>query len=405
MDKKRKRQFTIRIFCVLASFMLWLYIYNFVNPIKNIKLSNVSVELKNTEALSQFKLVMLPGDQHTLTLSLSGNVDNLQNISKDKFKLVADLSGFGFKKGDVNRIPVTITEKPDNVQVTNSEMLYINIKTDDYVEKTFSLKSDIKGKVKTGYIPFSTTFKPTEVVVSGAARYVNAVATVEGSIDITGASSDMAKNVNIKALDESRRVVNEVTISPSSASAVTLVRKIKTVGINVKTKGNIGKDYILKSITPVQDKIEVAIDENSSYNNITSLDTAPLTLDPLTTSSDQQLSLVVPDGVKLVTNNGSITVKVVVSKIIQKNVSVDIKIKNLADTLNATLEKTKASLVLSGEESVINAFKDGDADCYVDLNSLAEGADFTVPVVVKLPAGITKVSQAPQNIKVAIAKK
>lgn len=402
MDKKRKQQFTIRIVCVLASFILWLYIYNFVNPIKTIKISNVPVELKNTDALSQFKLVMLPEDKYTLSLSLSGNTGNLQNIDKDKFKLVADLSGFGFKKGDVNRIPVIITEKPDNVQVTNSEMLYINIKTDDYIEKTFQVKAEVKGKVKSGYVSFNTTFKPNDVVVSGAARYVNEVASVEGTIDVSGKSDDMQENISLKALDDSRRAINEVAISPANTNAWTLIKKIKTVGINVKTKGNIGKDYILKSITPDQDKVEVAVDNDA---NITELDTAPLLLDSLTSSSDQKLNLILPDGVRLVSGNSYVTVKVVLSKIVQKNIALDIKVKNLGSLFNAALEKTKTSLVLSGEENAINALKDGDIDCSVDLSNLAEGADFTLPVAVKLPDGITKVSQAPQTIKVVITKK
>lgn len=403
MDKKRTQQYTIRLCCLLASFALWLYIYNFVNPVKVVKY-NVNVELKNTDALSQFKLTLIPEEKYTLTLTLTGSATDLQNLSKDKFNLQADLGGFGFKKGDTNKIPVTIIQKPDNVQVSNSDMLFVNIRTDELIEKSIAVKSDITGKVKTGYFAFPTSFNPNEVLVTGAARLVNKVTSVIATINIGSANLSMESSITLKPVEENGTEVKDVTLNPKQVDAITVVKKIKSVPIIVKTKGTLNKSYILKSIVPAEESIEIAVDEKND-NSINSIDTAPLTLDTLAGSSDTQLNLILPDGVKLINNKGSIAVKVTMSKIITKNISIDIKTKNLADTLNMALDKSKVNLVLSGDESIINSIKDGDIDCYIDLNNLGEVVDLVMPITINLPTGVTELSQSPQTIKVNITKK
>ena len=403
MDKKRTQQYTIRLCCLLASFALWLYIYNVVNPIKVAKL-NVNVELKNTDALSQFKLALIPGEKYTLDLTLTGSAVDLQNIPKDQFKLEADLQGFGFKKGDVNRIPVIIIRKPDNVQVSNSDMLFVNIRTDDLIEKSIPVKSEITGKVKTGYFSFPTSFNPNEVLVTGVARLVNRVTSVIATVNIGSANLNMESSITLRAVDESGTEIKDVTLNPKQVDAITVVKKIKSVPVIVKTKGNVSKNYILKSIVPAEQNVEIAVDEKSD-NNITSIETVPLALDTLVGSLDTQLNLVLPDGVKLISNKGSIGVKITMAKIITKNIAIDIKTTNLADTLNVTLDKNKVNLVLSGDESIINGIKDGDIDCFIDLKNLGDVVDLVVPVTVKLPTGVTAVSQSPQTIKVNITKK
>ncbi|MBC8059535.1 MAG: hypothetical protein H7Y18_02605 [Clostridiaceae bacterium] len=404
MDKKRTRQYAIRLGCLFASFTLWLYIYNVVNPIKETKLREVVVELKNTEALAQFKLTLIPNEKYNLNLTLTGSADDLQNIPRDKFKLVADLEGFGFKKGDVNRIPVKIIQKPDNVQVSNSDMLYINIRTDELIEKSLPVKPEMTGKVKVGYFAFPTTFNPTEVLVTGPAKLVNKVTSTLATISIASANLNVESTITLKAVDENGTEVKDIVLNPKEVKATTVVKKIKSIPVIVKTKGALGKSYILKSIVPSEENIEIAVDEKNE-NSITSIETVPLALDTLAGSSEKQLNLVVPDGVKLISNKGSVGVKITMAKIITKNVAIDIKIKNLSDTLSVTLDKTKVNLVVSGDEGILNGIKDGDIECSIDLNTLAEVASLVVPVTIKLPAGVTVVSQAPQTVTVAIIKK
>ena len=404
MDKKRTQQYTIRLCCILASFALWLYIYNVINPIKEDTFKEVTVVLKNTDLLSKSKLTLIPNEKFSLNLTVTGSMADLQKLSKDDFKLEADLDGFGLKKGDINKIPVKIIQKPDNVKVSNIDLLFVNIKTDELIEKKMPVKSEITGKVKTGYFAFPTSFSPNEVLITGGANLVNKVVDVIATTNVGSAILNLENSITLRAVDESGSEIKDLVLNPKQIKAITVVKKIKSVPIVVKTKGTVGKNYILKSIVPLEDNIEIAVDEKSN-NNITSIETVPLALDTLVGSSETQLNLVLPEGVKLINNKGSVGVKITMTKIITKNVAIDIKTKNLTDTLIVTMDKVKVNLVLSGEESVINSVKDTDIDCSVDLNSLGETLSVVLPITVKLPAGVIATLQDPTTVTAVIAKK
>jgi len=404
MDKKRTQQYTIRLCCILASFALWLYIYNVINPIKEDTFKEVTVVLKNTDLLSKSKLTLIPNEKFSLNLTVTGSMADLQKLSKDDFKLEADLDGFGLKKGDINKIPVKIIQKPDNVKVSNIDLLFVNIKTDELIEKKMPVKSEITGKVKTGYFAFPTSFSPNEVLITGGANLVNKVVDVIATTNVGSAILNLENSITLRAVDESGSEIKDLVLNPKQIKAITVVKKIKSVPIVVKTKGTVGKNYILKSIVPLEDNIEIAVDEKSN-NNITSIETVPLALDTLVGSSETQLNLVLPEGVKLINNKGSVGVKITMTKIITKNVAIDIKTKNLTDTLIVTMDKVKVNLVLSGEESVINSVKDTDIDCSIDLNSLGETLSVVLPITVKLPAGVIATLQDPTTVTAVIAKK
>jgi len=404
MDKKRTQQYTIRLCCILASFALWLYIYNVINPIKEDTFKEVTVVLKNTDLLSKSKLTLIPNEKFSLNLTVTGSMADLQKLSKDDFKLEADLDGFGLKKGDINKIPVKIIQKPDNVKVSNIDLLFVNIKTDELIEKKMPVKSEITGKVKTGYFAFPTSFSPNEVLITGGANLVNKVVDVIATTNVGSAILNLENSITLRAVDESGSEIKDLVLNPKQIKAITVVKKIKSVPIVVKTKGTVGKNYILKSIVPLEDNIEIAVDEKSN-NNITSIETVPLALDTLVGSSETQLNLVLPEGVKLINNKGSVGVKITMTKIITKNVAIDIKTKNLTDTLIVTMDKVKVNLVLSGEESVINSVKDADIDCSVDLNTLGETLSVVLPITVKLPAGVIATLQDPTTVTAVIAKK
>lgn len=402
MDKNRKEQHLIRFCCVLVSFALWIYIVCFVNPVSNIKLSNVPVEITNTDSLSQFKFTILPNQNFTVTLNLSGNASEISKATRDQFRLSADLSGLGVKKG-VNKIPVKIVQKPDGVNITNGDTLWIYMKLDDLTEKTVPVKIETSGNVKDGYYNFPESLSPSEVVVTGAAQYVNRVTAVLGKVSLNNADSDTDVSIQVKAVDDALRSVNQVSVTPATVDLYIPVKKVKTVPVKVITKGALSNNLIFKSITAVPNSVEIAVDDKDS-GSINELSTQPIDLSAIDINNPPQAKLIIPNGVKLINSSGLVNIKVTSDKIVQKNISMNIGINNLADGLIATLDNTKVSIVLSGDESVINNLKDGDVKCSVDLTNLGEG-DYNLNVNAILPSGVQNVSMSPQTVKVNIKKK
>lgn len=403
-EKTKRQQLIVRITCLIVAFGLWLYISNVENPLGTYKLTNVAVKLISVESLSQSKLALLPGGQPTVTITLRCTAADFAAIKPEQFNLVADMGAYVVKKGE-NHIPVQVVDSPnpDNVKIVNSDNLWVSVNIDDYVEKTVPIKLNA-GDVKQGYYSLQPQLKMTDIMVSGAAKYVNMVDNVVAKCDLKDYTKDTSLTLPLQAVNSANNVVvNDVKLNPEFIDVTIPIKKVKTVGINIKTTGTLNKNTILKSLTAVPEKIDIAGDENV-LNKIDSIDTEPIDLGKLQDNSTFTVKLAMPVGVIPVNSNGIINVTASMDKSTETKISVGISVQNLGDGYSYTLSDSNVSLDILGSENIISNLKPEDITCSVDLNSLTEG-DYNLPVNVTLPDGITQVSSTPTTVKVTIAKK
>ncbi|MEL7597681.1 MAG: CdaR family protein, partial [Clostridiaceae bacterium] len=119
--------------------------------------------------------------------------------------------------------------------------------------------------------------------------------------------------------------------------------------------------------------------------------------------TDVKLNLVLPEGIKLVQGEQHIDTQVILDKVIQNNINLSINMKNLQEGASAKLQKDSVSIVVSGGKTRLNSLTSSDIGCFVNLQDLDEG-EYTVPVIIELPEGVTKISQNVQFVKVNIIK-
>jgi YbbR domain-containing protein len=200
-----------------------------------------------------------------------------------------------------------------------------------------------------------------------------------------------------------KRKKMQVQLSLKFVDVVVPVQKTKQVGINIKTKGDLNSNYILKSINPKIDKV-IITGEPKDLADINKLETEPINLSILTSEkTDVKLNLVLPEGIKLVQGEQHIDTQVILDKIIQNNINLSINMKNLQEGASAKLQKDSVSIVVSGGKTILNSLTSSDIGCFVNLQDLDEG-EYTVPVIIELPKGVTKISQNVQFVKVNIIK-
>lgn len=397
---EQKSTWIIKICCVIAAFSLWLYIVN-VGDYDVPRQVTVNVEPINVESVTERKLAILPGQKFTVTLNVKGTQSDIE-LNKDQFKVVADMSAYALSKGEI-RIPVRIDRQPVNVTVLNSESYYIKVNFDDYAQKTVPVELKIDGRVKAGFFALDETISPTEVTVSGAAKYVNQVARVEAKKNIDNMDKDLNVSLPLKAVDASGKEIENVTLDMKTVSVTMPIKRTKTVAIKVNTKGNLSKDLYLKSLSAVPDKIEIA--GGDVVNSISYLETEPIDLSSITSSKDITVKIIDQDGITLLDSDGSVRVKVVVEKIINKNFSVNISIKNVNDNFTAALSSEKATVTVTGVESAINEINSGNIYCFVDLASINSEGEHNVEVSVSVQGSTSKVSVNPETVKVTLKKK
>lgn len=403
--KIKENQILIKICCVVAAFILWLYIYNIENPTVERKIV-VPVTIVNKSILAQSKLVQVGEKEFSVSLLVKGNASDLYSIKASDFELQSDFNSYVMKKGE-NTVPVSVKKSPDDITIINNENLWIKIQLDELKQKTFSIKAVSQGKVKEGYYALEPILEIQQVEISGAGDVINKVKTIIGSYDLKSASSNINTSLALQAQDISANVLGDVVIKPSSVKVTIPVVKIKTVPINIKLQNNTSD--ISKSITAEPEKVDIAGEERI-IKDINGIDTESIDLSKIQSEENIQAKLIVPQGVKLVTGTGVVKLKINSSelnnsnKTSQKEMNLNIQIKNLNDAYTAELSSNSVSVVVSGSESIINNLSENSISCYVDASSLTEGEQ-TAGVVISLPEGVSLVSQDIQNVKLQVSKK
>lgn len=400
-EKNKRQQLIIRACCIIASFILWLYIFNVENPIRERKIS-VPVTVINKDKLSELNLVPVGEEQANVSLTIRGSASDVYLVKPEDFKLESDLGAYGVKKGE-NKIPVVIKKSPQSVSVVNNENLWIRVVLDDLKQKTIPVKVVIEGKAKEGFFAMQPIYKIAEVEVNGPSDSIKHVNSAVAKYDVKNSAKDIVTVLPLQPLDSSGNVVKDISIKPESIEITVPIKKIKSVPINVKVLGNLNSESNIKSITPVPETIDIAGDEKV-ISNISSIDTENIDISQINNKDSIEAKIIVPKNVILINSNGTIKLNINLNKSTQKELNLDIVTKNLGNNYTANLDKNKVSITISGAENIINNLKPENIECFVDLNSLQEG-DQNVNVNINLPDGVSKVSQDPSSVKVTITKK
>ena len=405
MDKEGKQQYIIKICCVIAAFALWLFITSTENPVTAYKIKNIPVQLLNADILTHSNLILVPGQELTTSLNIKGpNTSMLLNTKAEDFTVVADLSAYALKTGE-QKIPIEIRKSPDNINVINSDGLFITINLDELAKAKLPISVNVNGKPKEGFYASVAKLPQNYATVVGGAKFVNIVKELLIEMNIQGLESDVKNTYKLKAVDASGKEVKEVTVNPSNVEVEIPISKTKSVGVKVKTIGTLDPKYTLESIKVLPERLDVT-GSVDGLNQLENLNTEVIDLSKIDKSTTMEAKVLIPDGLSLVNTSGADTVKVEINlnKVVQKTISQDIKYNNLDEKYDVKLENDKNSIVISGTEAVINSLDLRKITATVDLANLVEG-QHTVKVVVTMPEGVKLISEVPDKILVTITKK
>lgn len=407
-DKSKKQEIVVRIICVILSFGLWLYVSNVENTTKEYKFDKVPVEILNTDILkTDYKLALLPNQSFTVTLNLEGPQNEVYRVTRNQFKIVANLKNYVLKKG-INEIPVEIVNSPSNINIKTG-FLKVKILLDEYDEKTVPIKADIKPNTKQGVYAAAPEVNPAKATVSGPKEYVDKVKFLSVSGEVQNVSKNVEMTLPIVAVDQENKPLQEVKVEPQVAAISIRVNKGKNVPINVTTTGKAKDGISINSIVAMPDKAEL-IGDDTILDDISQINTEALDISKITENTEVNLSLNTPKGVKVNLQGNKVKVKIVlkntIANTITKQFDTQIVTQGLDQTLDCKLDVQKVAISLKGEEAVINSIKPEDIKAQLNLQAQKEG-DYSLAPNVTFPQSnnLNLVSTTPDKVKVTITKK
>lgn len=308
MDERKDRKIIVKFFCVLLSFMLWLYVINVENPNRTVTIKDIPIVLDNEEILEKLGLSLASHNKLTTNIKVEGSATKVYSLSKDDFSLSIDLDSYALKEGE-NNIPITIDNYPEGVTIKNKDVLSIKIDIEKLVKKTFKLQNKVDISYADNYSAASTVVEPSEIEAYGPKSAINRIYSVAIVGRIKDISKDYSEYFQISAFDKNGDNISGIEFDKNKAKLILSTNKHKEVSIKPNYIGEINNKYAIESLVLSNDKINI-FGNSSVINNINEIETEPIDLSKITKNTELKCNLLLPEGVE--TDSNTIVVNITI---------------------------------------------------------------------------------------------
>ncbi len=406
MKEKMFKNLSLKILSAIFAVVLWTVIVNVYDPTTSYTFSNVSVQLINTESLTDKNYSYEIVDGGKISVYVSGPKSIVTNIKASDIVATADLSKIS-AFADYVDIHVSVVKDGqvlNNVEATpKTSAVRLSIENRD--TKTVNVVSEVTGTTADGYAVIKRTLNPTSIKVTGPSSVVETVDHAGVSFDVTGATADVTGTADIYLYDSDNNEINDssLELTQTSVNYTAQVVRTKIVSIEVRTSGRPGDGYRVSEVTLNHDSVVVYGDTNTlnSLDKIV-IPASNINVDGLTESKVFKFALSdYIDKSLSVLDNPRIEVNVKIeptsSKTITLNTS-DIKVSGLEAGMSYSFEDRTFSIDVEGSEAVIAALDASGITLTADLSTYTSSGTRSITVSVRLPDGVTLKSTPAVNV-------
>ncbi len=386
---------TLRIVAVIAAVLLWLYVVQVQNPVKEQAFKTV-VELRNVP-----EGLCVSNDVGTISIRLQGNSQVLSDLSLKDIVAYVDMSSatVGQYVGNIQ------TDLPSGVSVVSLSQNSVSLVVE--VLKTQQRNVEVvytDAKLPNGYKAMDTVVTPTIITLAGSVSRLAEVTKVCVEVDLSDRTTNYVENQPVLVCDAKGNDLSQwVTVSPASINVfVPIVGDIpeKIVPIGAHIIGNVGDGYTISRVV-VLPSVVTAFAQMSILNSVSYIYTEPIDVTGLVDGFETTVRLVVPDNVTIF--DDEVEVWVEIEKVVSRNfANVLVTFENVPKELSLNKQADIfVDVSVSGSQSVINALTFSDVKIYADLTDAKAGTN-VVNLKASLPQGISDISIEPDVVRVVL---
>lgn len=394
MKEKIFNNLSLKIVSAVFAVILWTVIVNIYDPNTSYTFSNITVQLVNTQSLTEKNYTFEVVDGGKISVTVSGPKSVVTDLKTSDIAATADLSKVTAFTDYVD-IQVQVVKDGqvlNNVEaVPRTSALKLSIENRD--TNTYAVNVNTTGTPANGYAVASTTTSPTYIKVTGPTSLVEGVASVGVDVDVSGAKGTVNTQSDINMYDSDGNIITneELEMSSETADVIVEMARTKTVPVVVKTSGTPSQDCVVTGTSLSQTSVVISGQQEalSKIDNIT-IPSSAVSVDGLSEDKTYTFKLTdyVPSGVKIVSDS-RLQVTVKISKASTKTVHISsdaIKIENVSSGYNAVIEGTGIDVILSGTGTILDNVSATDITCNVNATGLSAGTH-SVDVSVSVPDG------------------
>lgn len=410
MKEKIFNNLSLKIVSAVFAVILWTVIVNIYDPNTSYTFSNITVQLVNTQSLTEKNYTFEVVDGGKISVTVSGPKSVVTDLKTSDIAATADLSKVTAFTDYVD-IQVQVVKDGqvlNNVEaVPRTSALKLSIENRD--TNTYAVNVNTTGTPANGYAVASTTTSPTYIKVTGPTSLVEGVASVGVDVDVSGAKGTVNTQSDINMYDSDGNIIanEELEMSSETADVIVEMARTKTVPVVVKTSGTPSQDCVVTGTSLSQTSVVISGQQEalSKIDNIT-IPSSAASVDGLSEDKTYTFKLTdyVPSGVKIVSDS-RLQVTIKISKASTKTVHISsdaIKIENVSSGYNAVIEGTGIDVIISGTGTILDNVSATDITCNVNAAGLSAGTH-SVDVSVSVPDGCSVLGSS--SVKLTLSAK
>lgn len=418
MKKKLTHNLGLKLASLVLAFILWFLVVTINNPKDTTSFSNIRVNLINTELLDEEnKVYEVLDNTDVVRVTVEAPRSIIQQLRASDIVAEADVS----KLTDINTIAITYyVQNADTVSIEGNHDV-VRLSVEDKASKWVRLTSNVVGEVADGYMIANASPDQTMIEVTGPESAVERVSYAKVEIDVSGATTDLSANVEIKLYDKQDNPIEQDNLvkNVDYAHMSVYVLATKEVPIELNVMGEPAEDHMATGVvesTPATVKIAGMPSVLANVNKI-SIPGEELNI----TGAMDNMSAVInikeylPDNVRLADSsfNGRITAVVYIEPKAEKTLNValnSISITNLPQGFIASLPEDieEYAVQVEGLATFIDPLRQAAVSGVVDiaawmeereLTELTEGV-YSIPITFNLSEDIIIKNQVTAQVTI-----
>lgn len=418
MKSKLTNNLGWKILSILVSIVLWMVVNSISNPSVTQTYYNIPVKLVNADKLSATGKVysVLENTDVVSRVIIKAPRSVISEIDENDILLTADINNMT----KVDSIPINfdVNIYSDQINSIKGSIDSVKLSIEDKRIKTLALQTEVTGTLTDDYMVGDITISQNVVRITGAESLVDEVDLAKVEIDVTGFTSDVGTNTDIKLYDADGNQIslNDDMLATNIKSVGVQVEVLqkKKVPISVDIKGQPADGYMMTGEYGLDvPEVEVC-GKGSSVKNLDSIKISDDSIDITDSKANyiQQINIkeYLPNDIKLVDDSESlVTVTVYVMPKDEKAIKItteDIEVVNVPDKFMATIAVDEGTEVkVSGLSKDLSGINVHTLIPVVDITKwmesqemeeLSEGfytanVEFTLPANVKLTGSVKAV--------------
>lgn len=382
-----KSKFLTLLLSVAIALGLWVYVVTNVSPEHEQKFYGIPVILENEKSLLDKKLMLVSGDEYTVSFVLKGNRAELNKLSSNELKVTVDLSevdGVGQHRCEYKvSFPSGVSGVTLERRITDTVVLEVA----EYAEKEVPVQVILNGEQPEGVFVDreGVTTSVTTVKVSGAKEEVDQIDIAGIEVDATKLTETVSGEFVYTLMNKNGEPVetDNVTTDTGKIHMLLPVEYFKVIPVSVELVEGGGAKKVNAKVEMDTESLTIS-GSQEALKNIDSvvLTTVDLANVDLEKGYETDVPLNLPDNLTNHSGLESVHVKVTLQGLMSKTLAItreQIKNLNLPEGMQATISNVKLDVQFRGPSALVKELTAEHVNASIDLKDQLPGT-YTLPV-------------------------